>query len=308
MRELHLSRGLTVSVCLALASCGDVPGTGGSDAGAPEDGGVMQDAGMGDVDAGVSDAGSVDAGGGDAGGPDAGGPDAGGPDAGSTDAGSTDAGSADAGSADAGAVRSDGGFVIDGIIFVHGINGSRDDWTPMIDRFRADGWPANRLVANTYLDPRWGCNDSNATQLQGWVTQLRQSGAQHIAVVAHSMGGLSSRYYLKSLMGTGEVEVFTTLGTMHHGLSTPCLSPLPVCVWQQLCSTGPFLADLNAPPATPGPTRWTSIFSDSDDTVPQMSSQLTGADNILVPGLEHDGPNGLQSSPVVYRHVLDTLR
>ena len=278
-------QGLVVLCALALAACGDPSPSGAADAG----GGAF-DAGE------ASDAGSGDAGVADAGAPDAGAPDAGG------DAGVPDAGPQDAG------LTSDGGFTIDGVVFVHGINGSKDDWAPMIARFAADGWPANRLIANTYADPRWGCNDDNAAQLQGWVNQLRQAGAQHVAVVAHSMGGLSSRYYLKSLMGTAQVEVFVTLGTMHHGLSTPCLSPLPVCVWQQLCESGPFIADLNAAPATPGPTRWTSLFSDGDDTVPQQSSQLMGADNILVPGLEHDGPNGLQASSVVYQHVLDALR
>lgn len=291
----------TAATSLTLAACGDTspsvpdaqtPFDAGSDV--TMDASVVTDAG-GVTDAGTAtDSGVIDAG------FDAGlvldaGFDAG------VDAG-FDAGTApmDAGT--------DGGFFIDGIVFVHGINGSKDDWTPMVNRFLADGWPANRLIANTYADPRWGCNDTNAMQLQTWVNQLRQAGAQHVAVVAHSMGGLSSRYYLKSLMGTTQVEVFTTLGTMHHGLSSPCLSPLPVCVWQQLCQSGMFIGNLNAAPATPGPTTWTSIFSDSDDTVPQMSSQLTGANNILVPGLEHDGPNGLQSSSVVYQHVLDTLR
>lgn len=284
-RAVHSKRALTLGLCAVLAACGTVTPSPQQDAGQQTE-----------TDAGSNDSGEVDAGI----------QDAGTPDAGLIDAGTSDAGTSDAGTSDAG--TSDAGFTIDGIVFVHGINGSKNDWTPMIDRFVADGWPMNRLVANTYQDPRFGCNDSNATQLQTWVNQLHQAGAQHVAVVAHSMGGLSSRYYLKDLMGTQNVEVFTTLGTMHHGLSTPCLNPLPVCVWQQLCQTGMFITDLNAPPATPGPTKWTSIFSDSDDTVPMMSSQLMGATNILVPGLEHDGPNGLQSSAVVYQHVLDTLR
>jgi triacylglycerol lipase len=270
---------LWVGLSLALVACGGVRSTTDAAVDTPDSGALTVDAGE-ERDAGTPDAGVADAGA---------------PDAGVT----TDAGS-DAGT--------DAGFTIDGIVFVHGINGSKDDWAPMINRFLADGWPANRLIANTYMDPRFGCNDANATQLRTWVNQLRMAGAQHVAVVAHSMGGLSSRYYLKDLMGTANVEVFATLGTMHHGLSTPCLNPLPVCVWQQLCESGMFIADLNAPPATPGPTRWTSIFSDGDDTVPMMSSQLTGANNILVPGLEHDGPNGLQSSAVVYQHVLDALR
>ena len=197
---------------------------------------------------------------------------------------------------------------VDGIVFVHGINGSASNWDVMVNRFKADGWPDDRLIANTYADPRWGCNTANATQLAAWVQELKSRGATRIAVVAHSMGGLSSRYFLKTLGGTADVAVFTTLGTMHHGLSSPCFSPLPVCVWRELCTSGTFLLDLNAAPATPGPTAWTSIFSDGDDTVPTSSSRLTGATNVLVPGLEHDGADGLQDSEVVYQHVLESFR
>jgi len=140
------------------------------------------------------------------------------------------------------------------------------------------------------------------------IIELEAAGARRIAIVAHSMGGLSSRYFVKSLGGTGRVSVYTSLGTMHHGLRNPCTAPVPVCVWQELCSSGTFIADLNATPATPRPTAWTSIFSDSDNTVPVTSSELEGATNILVNGLEHDGVNGLQDSEEVYRLVVQSLQ
>ena len=231
------------------------------------------------------------------------------------DAGTADAGQADAGvdagfdaGVDAGTTMSpDAGPGIDGIVFVHGINGSLTDWNTMVDRFKNDGWPADRLIARTYSDPRWGCNGTNANQLSGWVQELAGRGATRIAIVAHSMGGLSSRHYLQRLGGTSSAVVFITLGTMHHGLSNSCLSPLPVCVWQELCQSGPFITGLNTAPATPGPTKWVSIFSTGDTTVPVASSQLIGAQNIQLTGLTHDGVNGLQNSPLVYQHVKDSL-
>jgi len=150
----------------------------------------------------------------------------------------------------------DGGIApIDGIVFVHGINGSGANWDVMRERFKA-----------------------------------------------------SSRSFVKSLGGTGRVSVYTSPGTMHHGSRNPCTAPIPICVWPEWCSSGTFLADLNATPATPRPTAWTSIFSDSDDTVPQSSSALEGANNILVNGLEHDGVNGLQDSEEVYRLVVQSLQ
>lgn len=199
----------------------------------------------------------------------------------------------------------DGG--VDGIVFVHGINSSAAGWDVMKARFLADGWPADRLVALTFDDPSWGCNVDNAARLGEWVTALEGRGARHVAVVAHSMGGLASRSYLKDLGGTAHVSVMVSLGSMHHGLVTSCLALLPLCTWVELCSSGPFIEHLNSPSAVPGPTRWVSIFSDSDHTVPAESSKLGGATNIELHGLTHDGPNGLQDSALVYQHVRKAL-
>src|SRR4051812_11865160 len=117
---------------------------------------------------------------------------------------------------------------IDGIVFVHGLNGNSDNWATMIERFKADGWPEDRLLAGTYRDAYWGCNGTNALELADWVNTLKGRGAKHIAIVAHSMGGLSSRFYLQRLRGTDSVDAIITLGTMHHGLITACLSPVDV--------------------------------------------------------------------------------
>lgn len=199
------------------------------------------------------------------------------------------------------------GAPIDGIVFVHGIAGAGSNWDPMIERFEQDGWPADRLIARSYADPGWGSNVDNAAQLAQWVQELSERGASHIAVVAHSMGGLSSRYYLQRLGGTASVDVFVTLGTMHHGLLSSCLSPVAVTVWQELCLAGPFLTDLNTAPATPGPTRWVSIFSSGDAVVGPDSSRLRGAQNIELEGIGHDGAQGFQRSALVYQRLQDAL-
>lgn len=199
------------------------------------------------------------------------------------------------------------GPAVDGIVFVHGIAGAGSNWDPLIARFEQDGWPADRLIARSYANPSWGSNVDNAAQLAQWVQELRDRGAQHIAVVAHSMGGLSSRYYLQRLGGTASVEVFVTLGTMHHGLLSACLSPVAVTVWQELCLAGTFVTDLNTAPATPGPTRWISIFSSGDRIVSTESSRLQGAQNIEFEGIGHDGAEGFQRSAVVYQRLRESL-
>lgn len=194
------------------------------------------------------------------------------------------------------------------IVFVHGIKGSASEYAVMLDRLVVDGWPREHLAAKTFADPEWGCNGTNANSIAAWVDELRaKTGAAKVDVVAHSMGTLSSRHFLKALGGVDRVRRYVTLGGMHHGLSSPCLSPLDVCVWKELCATGPFVTSLNAAPATPGPTRWWSIYSDGDDTVPTTSSELAGATNVMIPGVEHAGANGLLESPAVYAAVKDAL-
>jgi triacylglycerol lipase len=194
------------------------------------------------------------------------------------------------------------------ILFVHGIKGSASEYAVMLDRLVADGWPREHLAAKTFVDPEWGCNGTNANSIAAWVDELRaKTGAATIDLVAHSMGTLSSRHFLKALGGTDRVRRYVTLGGMHHGLSSPCLSPLDVCVWKELCATGPFVGALNEAPATPGPTRWWSIYSDADGTVPTTSSELAGATNVMIPGVKHAGAGGLLEAASVYAALKDAL-
>src|SRR2546430_4446477 len=52
------------------------------------------------------------------------------------------------------------------VVFVHGINGSSADFAVMIRRLVADGWPADRLFAIDFPNPRFGCNIDNAALLR----------------------------------------------------------------------------------------------------------------------------------------------
>lgn len=178
------------------------------------------------------------------------------------------------------------------ILFIHGVNGSAANFDAMRARFEARGWPASHLVARTFDDPAWGCNVDNAATIATWVEELKATtGAAQIDLVAHSMGTLSSRYFVKNLEGTASTRTYVTLGGMHHGLASSCSPdfPLKPCIWSEICSTGAYVAQLDEAPATPGPTRWISIYGSADDTIPNSSSMLTGADNILVDGADHMG-------------------
>lgn len=198
--------------------------------------------------------------------------------------------------------------VPDPVVFVHGINGSSANFKVMIDRLVADGWPKERLSAIDFPDPKWGCNTENADTLKAHVAKvLAETGAKKIDLVAHSMGSLSSRRFVRDLGGAAIVSTYVTLGGPHHGVPSSCLNPLPVCVWKELCGSEPYLTALNTPPVTPGPAIWVSIFSHDDGTIPADSSKLDDAENIPFDGVEHDGENGLLQRPEVYAEVKRVL-
>jgi len=117
------------------------------------------------------------------------------------------------------------------ILLVHGINGSSADFAVMVERLVQGGWPRAWVRALDFPDARWGCNRDNADLVRDAVAALRRTtGAARVDLVAHSMGVLSTRYYLKNLGGTAEVSTYVRLGGMHHGQRSACLNPLPVCV------------------------------------------------------------------------------
>ncbi len=197
------------------------------------------------------------------------------------------------------------------VILVHGVNGSSENFAVMKQRLLQDGWPANYIYSFDAADPEWGCNLDNASAIQALVKQAMDATCQpRVDLVAHSMGTLSSRYFIKNLGGAGLVNTYVTLGGMHHGLLSACFAPdfLGVCVWQEICQWGDFVKQLNEDPATPGPCNWVSIFSTADETISADSSTLEGAENIQFEGVAHDGETGLLQDPSVYAEVKRVLQ
>lgn len=194
------------------------------------------------------------------------------------------------------------------VVLVHGITPSGADFDVLVARLLERGWTVDRIAVVEYSSPSWGCNVDNAAELAEVVERLREdTGADRVDIVAHSMGSLSSRWYVKELGGLEVVDRYVSLGGMHRGLFSPCLSPLPVCVWQELCESGDLVTRLNAAPATPGPVRWTSIAGGADETVSVERTELDGAEHVVVDGVEHSGPAGLLEDARVFEHLMRAL-
>ena len=93
---------------------------------------------------------------------------------------------------------------VEPIVFVHGWNSSGSTWNTMASRFRADGWTAAQTVQWSYNTSQ--SNATTAAQLSTLVDQVRAStGSAKVDLISHSMGGLSTRYYVKNLGGGAKV-------------------------------------------------------------------------------------------------------
>jgi triacylglycerol lipase len=175
----------------------------------------------------------------------------------------------------------------DPILFVHGWNSNASTFNTMIDRFVAAGYPRERLLAITY-----NSNTSNRTiagQVATAVDQLRAStGAAKVDIIAHSMGSLSTRSYLKERGGTAFVDDWVSLAGPNHGTNTAYACYLFSRGCRDMIPGSDLLNALNAGDETAGSTNYGTFWSNSDDVInPDNSVLLSGATNTFAGSIEH---------------------
>ncbi|MEU7062356.1 triacylglycerol lipase [Streptomyces sp. NPDC046161] len=174
----------------------------------------------------------------------------------------------------------------DPIVFVHGWNSDGSTWNTMADRFRSDGWPAGRLDQWSY--PTSQSNVTTAHQLADEIDRiLAATGAAKVDLVTHSMGSLSSRYYLKNLGGDRKVDAWVSLAGPNHGTATAMLCGGASCAEMRPGSR--FLGELNAGDETPGSPRYATWWSKCDSIISPDSSTvaLSGAVNTETGCVQH---------------------
>ncbi len=113
------------------------------------------------------------------------------------------------------------------IVFVHGYSGSTSNFNTMVSRFTGSGYPSSKLYRFGYNSLAYS-NKTSASQLSSYVDTVRSNNANvAVSIVAHSNGGLVSRWYRVKLGGTAKTRRFVTLGTPHKGTSWAygCTSP-----------------------------------------------------------------------------------
>jgi len=166
------------------------------------------------------------------------------------------------------------------ILFVHGYLSDGGIWNTMVARFKADGWASNRLYAISYDYSQ--SNVTTAYQIRDKVNQIRaETGAAKVDIISHSMGGLSSRYYLKFLGGTAYVDEWVSLAGPNHGtlISILCAGLTPASCLEMLQGSS-LLNQLNSGDETPGAVRYGTWWSPCDEVInPDTSTILSGATN-----------------------------
>ncbi|MET8977265.1 alpha/beta fold hydrolase [Streptomyces sp. NPDC004539] len=177
------------------------------------------------------------------------------------------------------------------VIFVHGLSSDSSSWDDWIADFKADGYTASELDAWSYS---W--SQSNVTTAQQLATEVRnvlaRTGASKVDIVAHSMGVLSARYYLKNLGGTAYVDDFVSTAGVNHGTTTAGW-----CAWlytscAEMNTGSSFLTSLNSGDETPGSVSYASYWSNCDDALtPDTTAILSGATNVEVGCISHTDMN-----------------
>lgn len=193
---------------------------------------------------------------------------------------------------------------LDPILFVHGYSGSASNWNTMIGRFEKDGYPKSYLRAYSY-----NTSQSNKTDAEQYVKPeveklLSTTKASKVDIIAHSMGSLNTRWYLKFLEGTTKVDDWVSLGGPNHGTETANLCFSTSCVEMRIGSK--FLSELNEGDETPGEVNYGTWWSPCDEFInPDSSVLLTGATNTQTACISH---LALLSDETVYTQVREFVK
>jgi pimeloyl-ACP methyl ester carboxylesterase len=186
-----------------------------------------------------------------------------------------------------------------GVVFVHGYMCNRGFWTPWMRELRHLGHP--HLAIN--LEPVFAPLDEHAAAIEDAVTRMHTVTGQPVTIVAHSMGGLAVRAWLRATPDPGRVLRVVTIGSPHHGTWLARFSGKPN--GRQMRQNSAWLRRLADDERARSRPPWTCWYGTCDNVVfPVASATLPDADNHALPGLPHVA---LAFSPTVFRHTVLVL-
>ena len=198
------------------------------------------------------------------------------------------------------------------VIFVHGNGDHAGLWDNVIWRFESNGYPASRLFAVDLPHPSASSTLSavelnrstpaeQTAALAAFVTRvLLTTGANRVALVGSSRGGMTIRNYVRFGGGAAHVSHVITGGTPNHGVfAIPTVQPDA-----EFNGAGGYLRALNRGSEVVPGVKFLALRSDSLDKYAQADGAglgmkdtptnvdatgpaLRGAVNVVLPGTDH---------------------
>ncbi|WP_035826402.1 esterase/lipase family protein [Janthinobacterium sp. RA13] len=189
------------------------------------------------------------------------------------------------------------------VLLIHGYVCNRGYWTKL-SRQLARAGIAHEGVD---LEPINADIEAFVPQVEQAITELcTRTGSDRVILVAHSMGGLVARAWLRR-HGAARVARIITIGTPHHGTALANLAAGTNARQMSRIDGAPsgWLAQLAASETAETRALITSIYSHHDNIVaPQSSAQLPGARNLAFGGIGHVA---LASDARVLRQLLEEI-
>lgn len=157
------------------------------------------------------------------------------------------------------------------VLLIHGYLVNRSNFLMLQRRLRRDGY---RCIHTINLWPPWASIPQFSSLVKDKVEKIIcETRASKIDIIAHSMGGLVARYYVKRLGGGARVNRCISLGTPHHGSKLALLS-FGRC-GRQMIPHSSFLIDLNSGGASSNHVSCVCIYSPHDEFIfPHNSAVL----------------------------------
>lgn len=176
------------------------------------------------------------------------------------------------------------------VLLIHGYGCNSGYWHSMSKALQK----ANITHHAIDLEPVIGGIDEYSPLIHRAIETLcRETDADKVVIVAHSMGGLASRAYLRDY-GSRRVAKLITLGTPHHGTSLAHFGmglnthQMRWTATEQEGLASDWLRALKAGENAETYHLIVSIYSHHDNIIsPQTSSHLEGARNIELNGIGH---------------------
>jgi triacylglycerol esterase/lipase EstA (alpha/beta hydrolase family) len=193
------------------------------------------------------------------------------------------------------------------VLLIHGYGCNSGYWHPMSRALSR----ANITHYAIDLEPVFADIDDYVASIERALDMLRaETGHSKAIIVAHSMGGLVTRAYLRKY-GARYVAKIITLGTPHRGTGLANFGKglnSRQMQWQGNAAEGSpsdWLKRLEESETLETRALFVSIYSHHDNIVsPQISSHLNGATNIELSGIGHVS---LAFNPLVQKTVIKEI-